>query len=364
MTRKRIVTIISIVAVAILLIKGRSLLKERQEQVASQPTPAADAVSVPVVKGVSGEMVRKVRYLAQVEGDKSITLSTKLAGYVKEVRVEESQRVHKGDLLVRIDETEILSSIHALQSTLAAQQGDLALARSIYARNQKLYRIGGLSKEQLESSRIAVEMKASALKTTRSKVEQLKHQLSYLSITAPFDGTIDKVILHEGDLAAAGKPIVHMSNDKQKLLFSFAPGKEGVFQGQIVMREDKPIGKIRAIYPVSTNGLVTAEAALDAPTGLPTGSSLSIAVLTARAKGCVLPDTTVMHTPEGVFAMVYEKERFHPIKVKVLLHQENRVLLEQCPKGWIASASEVKLSTLPAYRNIELIKPKEGGSHE
>ena len=365
MTRKRIVTIVAIIAVAALLIKGKSLLKERQEEVANQPTPMADAVSVPVVKASQGVMNKEVPFLAQVLGDKSIKLSTKLAGYVQEVVVEESQEVKKGDLLVRIDETELKSNIDALKATLAAQKKDLVLAKSIHARNTKLFQIGGLSKEQLDVSRVTLQMKQSVLENTRQKIAQLEHQLTYLTIVAPFDGVVDAIFLHEGDLAATGKPILSMSNKKQKLIFSFAPSQQGLIEkGQMVVQGEKKLGEIRAIYPTSNNGLVTAEVALDAPVGLPIGSSIQVSVVTQSLSGCILPDTTVVHKKEGDFLMVYLKEKFVPQKVDVKMHNNNRIMISPCPKDWIASASEVKLASLPVYENVNLIKPKEGEDNE
>jgi RND family efflux transporter MFP subunit len=365
MTRKKIVTIVSIIAVAALLIKGKSLLKERQEQVAQQPTPMADAISVPVVKPTQGVMNQEVPFLAQVLGDKSIKLSTKLAGYVEKVLVEESQKVKKGDLLVKIDETELKSNIDALNATLVAQQNDLSLAKSIHARNTKLYQIGGLSKEQLDISRVSLKMKQSVLENTRQKIAQLEHQLTYLTIVAPFDGVIDAILMHEGDLAATGKPILSMSNKKQKLLFSFAPSQQNMIeQGQMVVQGKQKLGEIRAIYPTASNGLITAEVALDAPLDLPIGSSVQVNVVTQSQSGCILPDTTVVHKKDGSYLMVYRKDRFVPQKVEVKLHENNRIMVAPCPKGWLASASEVKLAALPAYTNVHLIKPSEGADNE
>jgi len=364
MTKKTVVTVISLLAIAGLLIKGKGLLKERQEQVASAPTPAVDAISMPVVKATQGKMQQRISFLAKIEADKSIALSTKLAGYIESVEVEESQSVKQGDLLVRIDETELRSSLDALKITEAAQKNDLALAKSIYARNQKLYRIGGLAKEMLETSRVGVEMKNAQLQNTTEKIAQLEHQLSYLSIRAPFDGVVDAILLHEGDLAATGKPILRMSNRAQKLLFSFAPAQAKMLsKGQAVLSEGEKIGAIRAIYPTATNGLITAEASLDAPLDLPIGSSVNITVVTAQQQGCQLPDTTIVHQKGGDKVMVYRQGHFVPQDVTVLLHSNNQVMVKPCPKGWVANGSEVKLATLPVYKEVNLIKP-QGESHE
>ena len=264
MTKKKIVTLIAIVAVVALLIKGKGLLNTRKAENAAEALPSKQALTVPVVEAKQGTLQNKIPFLAQVLSDKHIQLSTKLAGYVEKVLVEESQMVKKGEVLVRIDAIEIRSNIDALQSTLMAQKGDLVLAKSIYARNKKLNAIGGLSKEQLESSKVALSLKASALESTKQKITQLEHQLSYLKIVAPFDGYIDAILMHEGDLAATGKPILSMSNGKKKLVFSYSPTHQSLIKKeQDVYVNGQEVGYVKAIYTTAQNGLISAEVTLD-----------------------------------------------------------------------------------------------------
>jgi len=350
MNRKKVVTIISVIAVAVLLIKGKGLLETRKAEMNEAATPRSENLLVPVVKAKMGTLQNKISFLAQLDADKSITLSTKLAGYVEKVHVCEAQSVKEGELLVSIDATELLSSIKALDATLFSQKYDLKVVRSIHERNIKLYRVGGLAKEKLDISKVTLDAKKAQLANTTQKIAQLQHQLSYLKITAPFDGTIDAILLHEGDLAAAGKPIVSMSNKKQKLRFSYAPGKERIIEkGQSVFIEGSEIGYIRAIYPAAQNGLAMAEVSVEKPIDLPMGSSVSMEVVTQTAQGCILPDTTLLHKKEGIFLMAYEKGRFSPMRVDVPLQEGNRVVVIPCPKTAVANASEVRLAQLPAH---------------
>ena len=361
MRRKRIVTIVSIVVVALLLIKGKGLLDERRTEVKDQPTPSSEKLWVSVVTAKQGILEEKTPFLAEILADKSIELSTKLPGYVEKVMVEESQKVKKGDTLVRIDSFELRSSIDALQKTLTAQKSDLALAESIYARNRKLVAIGGISKENFTASKVAMEMKASALEGTKQKIAQLQHQLTYLKIKAPFDGVIDRIVLHEGDLAVTGKPILTMSNEKQKLLFSYTPSADPqIKKEQDVFYDDRVIGYVKSIYPAAKNGLRVAEIALNETLALPVSSFINVEVLTGKAQGCIVPDSTVVHKKNGTFVMAYQKGRFTPKRVEILLSGKNRILLKECPVLPIASASETRLSTLPAFDNIAV----SGVKHE
>jgi len=358
--KKIISTIIVIIVVVAVIIAAKTLLEKRKGQIANEALPSVASVTVTVVDPIQGTMQNREPYLAQVTSDKSIKLSTKLAGYVEQVLVEESQKVKKGEVLVRVDETELLSTIQAVKATLATQVSDAKVAKSIYSRNMKLYAVGGLSKEKLDISKVALEAKSSVQTNTKEKILQLEHQRAYLKIVAPFDGEIDAILLHEGDLAASGKPILSMSNGVKKLVFSYASHTTSIEKDQWVFAKDQKIGKVKSIYTVSQNGLVSAEVKVISVLDLPVGSNMNIEVLTKESQGCIVPSGTVLHKKEGTFVMGYEEGKFKPLQVTVDMQEADNLLISPCPLTAIAKASEVKLAQLPAYDKVNII----GAQHE
>ncbi len=358
--KKIIIRLVSIVAVVALVITAKGLLETRKTEIANEALPSSGSVTVPVVHAKQGTMQNRVPFLAQIVSDKSIKLSTKLAGYVEKVFVEEAQKVKKGDLLVRIDAIEIRSNIDALNATLRAQKNDFVIAKNIYDRNKKLYKIGGLAKEKLDISLGALKMKRAVVQNMEQKIAQMNHQLSYLKIVAPFDGEIDSILLHEGDLATSGKAILSMSNEKKKLVFSYAPVQNSIIKKeQDVFMEEAQIGYVKSIYTTSKNGLISAEVTLTEKMTLPTGSSVNIEVLMNEAKGCIVPNDTILHKKESAFVMNYVTGKFFPMKVKVEMQNSNRMLISPCPKYPIAQASEVKLAQLPAYDKVNILGAKK-----
>ena len=358
--KKRFVTIVFIIAVILLGIKGRGLLKSRQDQMQHQPTPKLPILSVELGKAKSGLLLNKVSYLAQLQADKSIKLSTKLAGFIKKVYVSESDIVKKGDILVTIDAKELKANLESLKATLIAQENDLYLAQKIYNRNIKLYKVGGISKEMLETSSVGVKMKKAMVEGTKQKIVGLKNQLSYLDIKAPFDGKIDNIFLHEGDLAATGRPILSMSNSKQKLVFSYAITKNSTIKkAQPVFYNGKNIGKITTIYNTSQNGLSTAEVALEEELKVPLGSSINIDVVTKAKKGCIIDSDALIHRKDGDFIMIYHDKNFTPLKVQTYISTEDKVMISPCPKFSYARASEAKLARLPSYSKVKVIGEKD-----
>jgi len=355
---KKIVTIIFIIAAILLAIKGKSLLNERKNEVNNAPTPKEQPLYIQLASAKEDTLYQKEKLLANLLAKKSIKLSTKLAGFVKKVYVKESDLVKKGDILVEIDSNELKNSINSLKDAIKAQEKDLQVSKKIYQTNKKLYKIGGLPKEKLDLSYVGLKAKEANLNSSVQKLKSLQNQLRYLTIKAPFDAKVDAIILHEGDLAVTGKPILSLSSLKQKLVFSFAK-QSNIKLKDKVLYKGTPIAGVSTIYNIANNGLLTAEATLTKPINLPVNSSINIEVVTKEKKGCTLPDTTILHNKDGNYIMAYSKKRFIPIKVDVLIEDIDKVLISPCPKVPVANASEAKLSSLPALKNVKIIGAKD-----
>ncbi len=355
--KKIIVTLIVILLIVFLGINAKALLDKRKDQIANEPLPSSESISVKVIKPKIKEIEKKGSFLAQLKAQKSIKLSTKLVGFVQKVYVKEAQKVNKGDLLVQIDPTEILSSINELKRAIKQQKKDKALARTIYNSNLKLYEIGGISKEMLDRSKLILESKELTVKNTQQKLLNLKHQLSYLKIKAPFDGVIDAIFLHEGDLALASKPILALSSNEKKLTFLYAQTKDNkILKDQEVYSNNEKIGYIRAIYNSSENGLNVAEVTLIKEINLPLKSLLNIEVLLKKEKGCTVANDTLLHKKDGIFVMVYKDGYFKPLKVNLQVKDQKSAIISPCPTSLVAKGSEVTLAKLPAYENVKVIK--------
>ncbi len=353
MTKKRISLLIAVIIVALIVIKAKGLLSQRVAEISDTPLPLRQSTAVTLVHPVNGTLSRYRSFLAQIEARKSIALSTKLAGYIDSIDVKEAQKVRKGDRLLHIDDTELRSSIEALEVSLAQQTEELELARNIYERNKKLYGIGGLAKEQLDLSSIAVKAKQSIVSGTKSRIVQLQNQLEYLDIKAPFDGVVTQIDMRQGDLAVAGKSIVRLATEEKKLLFSYPAKGSDIAIGQKVLYDKKEIGRIVNLYPNASRDLAQAEIELSTDLQLPIQSHITVEIVTRQAHGCIIPNQSIVHKKDGNYLMIYQEKKFLPYKVDLLFGNERESLVRSCPNGLpIASGSETKLSELPSLGEV------------
>ena len=354
MSKKIVVLVIFLIGAVFLGIKGRSILKERQKAIEEAKTPSMQIVSVALATPKIGELQAKNRYLATLKSNKSIKLSTKLAGFIKKIYVKESQSVKKGELLVTIDAKEILNTIESIKANINALKSELEVAKKIYKTNWLLYKAGGLPKEKLEASAAALKLKEARINESLQKINSLKNQLSYLNIKAPFDGKIDNILLHEGDLAAARIPIIIMSENRQKLIFSFV-SSDNIKINLPISFNKEIVGRVSTIYTSAKNALQIAEVKLTKPINLPLESLINIEVIIKSAKGCIVPNNAILHNKDGNFVMVYKDKKFSPFRVEILVESDNRVLISPCLKDKVAVGSEQKLSSLTTLGEVNIL---------
>jgi len=150
-----------------------------------------------------------IRYMTSgtVTSDHRVSISTRLSGYIRDIRVREGDRVQKGALLIRID------PVNAKQALIQAK-ADLNNAQAEWKRYQSLLQQGAVTKQQFDHIKLRYEV-------AQSHVKQAKHQLSYAQITAPVQGVVVEKRMAQGDLASPGMPILTIEDPSSLLVQTY-----------------------------------------------------------------------------------------------------------------------------------------------
>lgn len=126
-----------------------------------------------------------------VETDQNITIYPEFSGVLVDVKVDEGDRVQKGQILARIDDG-------GLSSQLAQMETQAALTKTTFERQQRLW-------EQNIGSEIQyLEAKANH-EAIQNSVNQMRSQLAKTVVRAPFSGIIDEAFSEEGEVVAPGQ---------------------------------------------------------------------------------------------------------------------------------------------------------------
>jgi RND family efflux transporter MFP subunit len=142
------------------------------------------------------------------------TVSSKVTGKVKEVYIEEGQRVLEGEILARLD---VLDSdaqlqlsqaqVSSSQSQLAEAQAQLKFAQASYTRNSELASKQLVSKSTLESSKAELDSRKARLVSLQKAVAVSEQQRDLAKIgvdntiiRAPFNGVIIAKAAQPGEM--------------------------------------------------------------------------------------------------------------------------------------------------------------------
>jgi len=344
--------VILIVITVLVVVSAALFLKKQKESVSNLPIAKEYLKGVDIVMAKEEYLSQKKEFLAEVLSSKSAYIATKFVARIKKIFVNENDKVKKGDLLVSLDDQEILSTLSSLKEQKKAFAIDVANAKNILQRNKKLYEIDAISKEAFDASRAMYQTKLSVLKATDEKIVQTKVQLQYLNIKAPFSGVSGSKLLDAGSLAPAGKVILTLNSDDQKLNFMFSQNEKPIVGGQKVFLDNKEIGYVAKIYDDARDTLLVAEVKLYKSLPYANKSYKTIEVEVDSAKACTLPVNALLHKHDGTYIMVYKDGKFSQLKVKIVLQNAQRAVISPCPKEAVAIASEAKLSILPTYGEI------------
>ncbi len=140
-------------------------------------------------------------YVGTIEEKTGSTLSFEIAGNITSIRVDEGDRVGKGQLLATINPTTVKEAHRATLTTLKQ-------AEDAYRRFLPLHNSGTIS----DIKWVEIESKLEQAKAAESIARQ---QLSHTTITAPFAGVIAAKSVDIGTYVLPGQPVLKIANVAQ-----------------------------------------------------------------------------------------------------------------------------------------------------
>ncbi|MGD8537309.1 MAG: efflux RND transporter periplasmic adaptor subunit [Candidatus Aminicenantes bacterium] len=125
-----------------------------------------------------------------VESDNNIMIPSQASGIVKKILVDEGDKVAKGQLLAELD-----GAIY--ESNIAEVENALDLANTIFERRKRLW-------DKNIGSEIEYLQAKNNKENLEKRLETLQEQYRLTKITSPISGSVDNILIKEGEMAAAG----------------------------------------------------------------------------------------------------------------------------------------------------------------
>lgn len=180
-----------------------------------------------------------------------VDIATKYAGRVKEITVDEGDKVKGGQVVARLDSAQLEAQLREAQATVNEKEHQLnqaeallrqrnserVLAEKDLSRTQELVEKGYASIEKVDQRRSALETARATVGSAEAQVEQakagieaakarvasLETELKDYSLVAPIDGRIQYRLAEPGEVLAAGGKVLTMLDLTNVYMTVFLP---------------------------------------------------------------------------------------------------------------------------------------------
>lgn len=171
-----------------------------------------EAVPVEVAALATGPIEEVLRFSTNLEAEESVGVYSQAARQVVELRVEEGDRVSRGQVLLRLQDDE-------QQNELAKVEGQLARARREYERQQNLWAEKLISEQAFNDATYELEQ-------LELRLEEVRRQLSYTVVRAPIAGTVARRLVNLGDQVTVNQHLFDLVDFDSLVARVYVPEKE------------------------------------------------------------------------------------------------------------------------------------------
>jgi len=170
----------------------------------------AIAVQTAEVEVVSDAKAIDVRGIVQPA--RRTMISSRAMGPVVALRVKASDTVSKGQTLIEIQPAQSDGQLAQAKGALAQAEAALALADRNYQRFQALHAENAASDLELDMARMQYEQASGAVEQAQGAVQTASSVANESRVQAPFTARVVDTMVEVGDLAAPGRPLVHLES--------------------------------------------------------------------------------------------------------------------------------------------------------
>ncbi len=187
------------------------------EASAAVETPAPVEVTGPVEVRVhtlqSETWQGTINAFGVIEALEEVNVASEVSGTVATVQVNEGDRVQAGQVLLTLDARKRELALQQVQQQVERTRSALSEARLKRDRRLDLARSESVSREIIDSARLAVDAAEAAYQQARAALALAERELADTQILSPTDGLVDIKAVEVGEPVQAGASLVTLQAD-------------------------------------------------------------------------------------------------------------------------------------------------------
>jgi len=166
----------------------------------------------------------------------TVTVRSRVDGQIMSVRYREGDTVHKGDLLVEIDDRPYQAALTQVEGQLIRDQATLENARIDLARYQQLVPLKAVPEQQLATQQATVHQSEGVVKFDQGLIDSARVNLAYTRITAPVSGRVGLRLVDPGNIVHAADTnglVVITQMDPTSVIFTISEDQLQAVLGKV-----------------------------------------------------------------------------------------------------------------------------------
>ncbi len=264
-----------------------------------------EPVPVEVAALELGEIEAILHFSSNLEAEEQVQVFSQAKRLVRELLVEEGDRVRKNQVLVRLQDDE-------QRSQLAKVESQLSKARRDYDRQKRLYEQELISDQVYSESLFDFEQR-------QISVEDARRELGYTEVRAPIAGTVTERRVKVGDQVQIGQHLFDIVDFEslvarvfvpEKYLQQLRPGLDARLSTSASMHQF--VGQVERVSPIvdPDSGTVKVTIAIGAQPGLRPGLYVDVNLVTAtHTEAILIPKRAVVYDADQMFVYRLGDER-------------------------------------------------------
>jgi RND family efflux transporter MFP subunit len=147
-------------------------------------------------------------------------------GYITKVYVKVGDRVNAGQLLFTVNSNDIQAKQSQVDAMLKQAEAAFYVAQKDFDRYTALYKQNSASAKELEQITMQYQSAKAGVEAAKAVQHEVKSQLTYANVVAPFSGVVTQKLADEGSLANPGMPILTIEQGGSLQVTAMVPETE------------------------------------------------------------------------------------------------------------------------------------------
>jgi len=193
----------------------------------AQTARAVPAVPVTIAAAASRDVPIYLDALGTTSAANTVTIRSQITGTLQTVNFTEGQEVKQGDTLAVIDPRPLQATLTQAQAKKAQDQALLISAQKDLARFAELAKKDFATQQSLDQQQAKVDQLKATIDADQGAIDNAQTQLSYATITAPFNGRVGFRQVDAGNIVhpTDANPLTVLTQIKPSIVIFTLPQK-------------------------------------------------------------------------------------------------------------------------------------------